>query len=103
MSEFTAAQILAIPMGENDSGEGTVGGYLAALLQMVWDEGEEFNGKRPFGTSGWQGDLVRPLVDAGVIDGSVDEHGDAHADDADVAEVVKLAISALRGTGSAKA
>jgi hypothetical protein len=72
---LTSAEILALPMEENDSGERTVRGYLIRLLALVWHDGEGFNGKRPFGNSGWEGDIYAALVRAGAIDGELDEHG----------------------------
>lgn len=96
MAEMTPAQILAVPMGTNDSREETVGGYLAALLELVWDEGEGFDGKRPFGNSGWHYDLHRPLAEAGLAVGTRDRYGDMNVDHGTVDRLVKLAISALR-------
>jgi hypothetical protein len=49
--------------------------YLHALLDRLWDEGESFSGKRPFGNSGWEYDLYKPLIVAGVIKGSLDIDG----------------------------
>ena len=59
-------EVLDCPMQENDSGAYTVKGYLKALLIAVWDEGESFSGKRPFGNSGWDSDILDALVDAGL-------------------------------------
>lgn len=47
-------------------GYGTVGQVLVALAYGVLDDGECFDGKRPFGNSGWQWDLYRILSDAGI-------------------------------------
>ncbi len=55
--------------------------YLRMLLMGVWDEGECFNGKRPFGNSGWESDIYDPLVKAGFIDGTINQHGYAVLDD----------------------
>jgi len=55
--------ILNCPLEENDSGADTVKGYLKALLSTLWDEGEGFSGKRPFGNSGWEYDLTDALID----------------------------------------
>lgn len=55
--------------------EVTIRFYLQSLLLTLWIEGESFSGKRPFGNSGWETDIVVPLVVAGVIKGSVDEDG----------------------------
>lgn len=78
-----ARRVLDLPMDpDNDSGAGSVRGYLIALLAAVWDEGEGFSGKRPFGNSCWESDLYAPLVVAGLIpgrmyaDGGVDECDD---------------------------
>lgn len=49
--------------------------YLHALLTELWREGEGFSGKRPFGNSGWEYDLYKPLIVAGVIKGSLDIDG----------------------------
>ena len=49
--------------------------YLFQLLITLWNEGEGFSGKRPFGNSGWEYDLLTPLVEMGVIDGVIDEDG----------------------------
>lgn len=61
---------------DSDAGEnGTVRDYFYALLATLWDEGEGFGGKRPFGNSGWEYDLYGPLIKAGYIDGKLDENG----------------------------
>jgi len=41
--------------------------YLCELLAAVWEQEEGFNGKRPFGNSGWQGDILDALADAKCI------------------------------------
>lgn len=53
----------------------TVREYLRMLLMAVWNEGEGFSGKRPFGNSGWENDIYAPLVKAGFIDGTLDQYG----------------------------
>jgi hypothetical protein len=41
---------------DSDAGDNiTVRDYLFKILMMVWDEG--FDGKRPFGNSGWDHEL----------------------------------------------
>lgn len=49
--------ILATPMGDNNAGAATIGEYLCKLLVMVLEETEGFDGKRPFGNSGWIAEL----------------------------------------------
>lgn len=53
----------------------TIRDYLRQLLTTLWVEKEGFSGKRPFGNSDWEYDLYFPLIQAGVIHGSVDEDG----------------------------
>jgi hypothetical protein len=66
--------------------------YLHRLLSILWAEGESFSGKRPFGFSGWEHDLYKPLIAAGVIGGSIDEHGHIVDvdDEAGAAEIFRL-------------
>lgn len=49
--------------------------YLKELLLTIWLEGESFSGKRPFGNSGWEYDLYKPLIKAKVIRGKLDSDG----------------------------
>lgn len=58
--------ILNCPMGPNDAGADTVKDYLKALLGSLWDEGEGFSGKRPFGNSGWEYELIEALQEQGL-------------------------------------
>lgn len=89
--------VLALPLDpSNDSGADTVRGYLMALLAAVWVEGEGFSGKRPFGNSGWDYDLYRPLVKAGFITGQLDEDGCLEDCDSEAGErVITAAIRSL--------
>lgn len=85
----TPRQVLALPMGTNDSGADTVRGYLAALLAAVWKRGE-----RPFGRSDWDYDLYLALLKAGFIVGKVDVDGyidevDSDAGDRLIAEAIE--------------
>lgn len=56
-------------------GEVSIREYLHALLCRLWDEGESFSGKRPFGNSGWEYDLYKPLIIAGIVSGWIDDQG----------------------------
>jgi len=49
--------------------------YFKKLLITLWEEGEDFSGKRPFGNSGWQYDVYSALISNGIFDGELDEHG----------------------------
>lgn len=96
--------VLGCPMDENDSGADTVKGYLKALLTTLWEEGEGFSGKRPFGNSGWDHDLAKALVKQKIIKGRIltemedgeiiDEYLDDY-DDKQLAKVIFEAIEAL--------
>jgi len=66
--------ILDIEMSDNDAGASTIREYLKALLTTLWNEGEGFSGKRPFGNSGWEYDLYKALIKAGVCQGELDEY-----------------------------
>lgn len=69
-------QVLAAPLTHTDLPHvATVGDYLRHLLQTLWKETYRFDGKRPFGNSGWENDLYMALVHAGLVEGSFDEDG----------------------------
>lgn len=89
--------ILSIKMQENDADAWTVGEYLAKLLAAVWEEGESFSGKRPFGNSDWEYEVYAALIKAGAIDGALDEWGyitrvDERAAHKLVANTIRLAF-----------
>jgi|GEM_PF-2064066 len=46
----------------------TVKHFLYCLLSTLWQQGEGFNSKRPFGTSGWQYMVILKLMDQGVCE-----------------------------------
>lgn len=93
------AQILSTPLGDNDAGAATVRDYLVALLVELWREEEGFSGKRPFGNSGWAYEVYGPLVNAGLIAGTIDEDG--YATDIDVQAADERIIAAIQSLGSA--
>lgn len=73
----TAEQVLTCPMnpGDNDAGVGTVRDYLLAQLAALWEQKDGFSGKRPLGNSGWDYDVYKALIKAGLMDGTLDEDG----------------------------
>jgi hypothetical protein len=89
--------ILSLPMSENDAEVSTVGEYFVKLLVMLWEEGEGFSSKRPFGNSGWQHELYQPLCAAGLIGGYIDEDG--YANDYDTALADTLITAAIMSMG----
>lgn len=76
----------------------TIGAYLIALLRQVWEDGEGFNGKRPWGNSGWEFEVYEALVRGGLIPGKFDSCGYLEDVDTKAAHALVLtAIDALAG------
>lgn len=97
----TARRVLDLPLPDNDAGAATVRDYLIRLLALVWEHEQAFNGKRPFGNSGWQYDLYTPLVRAGILPGAFDEFDELS--DFDTHEANKLVLAAIAEIGQVKA
>jgi hypothetical protein len=101
--EVTSEFVLNLRMQPNDADAETIGDYLVKLLANVWNEGEGFSGKRPFGNSGWKMEIGEALVRAGVIDGKWDSDDEDPEyrwldtyDHAACNRIVAAAIQALR-------
>lgn len=93
-------EILALTTVRHDLGEEiTLRQYFYDLMSTLWCEGEGFNGKRPFGNSGWDYDIYVPLIKAGLITGSLDEDGyiEEMNDDEGSAFVLKNILQPLFG------
>lgn len=74
-----AIRVLACPMIgglHRKSGARTVGHFLCILAGEVWLRQECFDGKRPFGNSGWNWDVLEALIAAGIIEDDEDGQGD---------------------------
>ncbi len=98
--EPNGTQVLDLPLEtEKDSGEPTIRAYLVRLVREVWREGEGFDGKRPFGNSGWQWDLMPPLIKAEYITGTFDEDG--YLDEFDEDRGNELILKAIDALGTA--
>lgn len=95
---MTGAEVLNLPMTHNDAKAKTVKEYLLALLMELWSRGESFSGKRPFGNSGWEDDLYKPLVAAGAVAGKLDDEGYVESVDDDAAGA--LIVAAIESLGS---
>lgn len=92
--------ILDLPLKpDNDSGEANIRDYLNLLLFKVLDEQEGFNGKRPFGNSGWIYDLYFPLIKYGYIEGELlEEDGEEtiyHVNEEQALEVFNIVLAYL--------
>jgi hypothetical protein len=94
----TSEQVLACPMRKNDADAVTVGDYLIKLLALVWQDGEGFDGKRPFGNSSWEYEIFEALADAGLIWVAWDEDDSIEDFDRDAAE--KLVADAIEAIGA---
>jgi len=55
--------------------EGSLRDFFKELALKVWNEGEGFSGKRPFGNSGWEYPVYVALIDAGIVPGTLDSDG----------------------------
>jgi hypothetical protein len=44
--------------------------YLYSLLSTLWNEGEGFSSKRPFGNSYWESPMYKGLADSGGAEGA---------------------------------
>ena len=56
--------------------EVTLKEYFRELIITLWEEGEGFSGKRPFGNSGWEYRVHYALLDNGIIKGKRDEYNE---------------------------
>lgn len=102
---LTTYQVLALPMEDNEAEATTIGDYLTKLLAVMWDSRDNFN---PFGNSGWSHDLYVPLVQAGLIAGTVDDDGyvdvtDRAAGATLIAEAIEAMVPAPTRTATAAA
>jgi hypothetical protein len=93
----TPEQVLATPMGPNDANAPTVREYLVELLAMLWEQGEGFSGKRPFGNSGWEYEVYDALVAQGYVATTTDRLGEPEPDVPAADELITQAIHALAG------
>lgn len=82
-------------MQENDANAKTIKSYLKKLLKLVWSEEQGFNGKRPFGNSGWQYEVYIALVKAELVDGTFDEWEEVEVDEREADKLILEAIKSL--------
>jgi hypothetical protein len=69
--------------------------YLKKLLKTLWKEGEGFSGKRPFGNSGWQFDIVYVLIMKNLIKGQIDGNNVVEVDWKEVDSLMEKIINTL--------
>ena len=91
---MTNQEILALEFESTDlQRKLTIKDYFKVLLKTLWQEGEGFSSKRPFGYSGWQYDVYRPLVEHGIVDGKLD--GNGYVESCDVAAADKQVLTLI--------
>jgi hypothetical protein len=91
-------ELLNLKIKPIDFEEITVGDFLLELLKTLWEEGESFSTKRPFGYSFWQWDLARAMGKAGAFpmkNEGTEEVPDWVLQDAETEKAAMLAISEL--------
>jgi len=89
-------QVLDLELPRNQVDAKTVREYLKALLAAVWEQGAQFNGKRPWGLSSWKAPIEEALIKARFVPGELDEDGYvAQVNDREVNSLVRSAIEAL--------
>lgn len=92
LKDYSPDDLLNTPMLSNDAKAKTVRVYLVTLLLNVWRDDENFDGKRPFGNSGWWTELGEAFLSAGYVRG--DANGEPDYDETDA--LVRTAIAELR-------
>lgn len=73
----------------------TIRQMFVRMMRKCWlDDG--FSGKRPLGDSGWRDDVIKSLVDSGLIRGEIDCDGDlVSSDDGAGGELVLAALDRM--------
>lgn len=56
----------------------TIREFFRYLLATLWVEEDGFSGKRPWGNSGWQFDVIYALIEHGYLKGSVEYDEDGY-------------------------
>lgn len=68
--------------------EVTIREFFYELMNLLWEEKDEFSGKYAWGNSDWDGDLIKCLVKNKLITGVIDE--DDNLDEYDEEEANKF-------------
>ena len=100
LDRYDIQAVLDLKMDDGPCGYCSVREYLKSLLWELWQEGEGFSGKRPFGDSAWEYDLYQVLVQNNIVMGSLDENGyismDKDFDKATAHKIIGECIKALK-------
>lgn len=49
--------------------------YLRLMLSELWQRHSDFDGKRPYGFSGWKFDVYKAMILGGFLEGTLDADG----------------------------
>ena len=83
VTEYSAQELRKLPMHGEYQGI-TLGEYFDDLLMTLWEQGEGFSGKRPFGNSGWENDVYIALLAAQATAGYISFDEDGWVEDFDI-------------------
>jgi hypothetical protein len=86
--------VLSVPMPLNDAGAKNIREFFVLLAAAVWEQGEQFSGKRPWGYSSWDSPVYAALINAGLIYGTFD--ADGYLEDFDQPAADALIAAALK-------
>jgi hypothetical protein len=68
--------ILEIEFKSNDLNKTvTIRQFFYELIKQLWLEQDDFDGKRPFGNSSWDSDLIVCLIKNKLVTGKIDSDG----------------------------
>lgn len=93
-----ATDLLDLEFDSRELGERvTIAEYFIRLAQTVWQEGESFSGKRPWGNSSWQYEVYTAMIQSEFISGNLDRDGYVEACDTRQADgLIYAALDRLR-------
>ncbi len=71
-----------------DLGHCTIRNYLVSLARKCWVKEDSFNGKKPFGNSGWKYDVYNALGHGGFIRVNLDNEGNIYSTDEEAGDLI---------------
>lgn len=92
----TPNEILLTPVDSKKFPEKTVGAYLAARMQEIWLN-IPVQGRLPSGFGVWESEVIKALVNAGHLEGTMDDEGYLDTfNESDYGKLMEEAFSLLR-------
>ncbi|MEG1662931.1 MAG: hypothetical protein RR338_03005 [Clostridia bacterium] len=92
---MTNNEILELEVRSEDIGVVTIKQYFKQLLLTLFAEGECFSGKRPFGNSAWEYDIMDCLIKNKVFKTEIDEYGEEDYDDMEFNRIICELITSM--------